>query len=205
MGLPGPELGSGTKPAHRAVYMHVHATDATTINTHHAFLGTCECFSELPDNNNIIACLGLLMLLFVKLEKFHSFCKSTWMHHQEQRMVGLSGRWRRRFVKLSDLSWLRLILTLCTLQKVLMKICFSDAGDLLAPTVICLTMNSALTNSVSDWHLWRTADWWRGCRCLMMTNENIAELHGARSRVAQRLLREPTLGTHNTHTQFHRI
>ena len=34
----------------------------------------------------------------------------------------------------------------------------------------------------------------------MMTNENIAELHGARSYVAHRLLREPELGTHNTHT-----
>jgi hypothetical protein len=34
----------------------------------------------------------------------------------------------------------------------------------------------------------------------MMTTENIAELHGARSHVAQRLLREPALGTHNTHT-----
>ena len=34
----------------------------------------------------------------------------------------------------------------------------------------------------------------------MMTTENIAELHGARSHVAQRLLLEPALGTHNTHT-----
>ena len=33
-----------------------------------------------------------------------------------------------------------------------------------------------------------------------MTNENIAELHGPRFHVAHRLLREPKLGTHNTHT-----
>ena len=66
-------------------------------------------------------------------------------------MVGMSRRWRRRFVKLSDLSWLRLILMLCTLQKVLIKLCFSDASEL--PPAICLTMISALTNSVNDWHM----------------------------------------------------
>ena len=34
----------------------------------------------------------------------------------------------------------------------------------------------------------------------MMATENIAELHGARPHVAQRPLRGPALGTHNTHT-----
>ena len=46
-----------------------------------------------------------------------------------------------QFVKLSNISWLRLILMLCTLQKVLVELCFSDASEL--PPAICLTMNSA--------------------------------------------------------------
>ena len=108
-----------------------------TFSTHEVLKTICCGFPNVTDGTQV--------------EKVHSFCKSIWMHHQEQRMLGIGRRWRRRFVELSDLSWLRLVLMLCTLQKVLMELCFSDASEL--PPAIFLTMNSALTNSVNDWHL----------------------------------------------------
>ena len=73
---------------------------------------------------------GIVDVVVCQVEKFHSFCKSMWVHHQGQRMVGLINRWRWRFMKLGDLSWLRLILMLPA--ESLMELCFSDAG-VLAP------------------------------------------------------------------------